>query len=689
MKNRDTLLFLAIVLLVVLSASPTPAQISMSSGSYTQNFDSLGSAAANWTNNTTLPGWYSSKGNGDSTNYFADTGTSTAGGIHSYGVSGVSNVADRALGSIGASSITYTYGVRFINNTASIQTNITISYLGEQWRSGTTTNVQTLAFSYAVSSVPITNSHSAASWINFVSLSFISPNLSSLTNAIDGNSSANRQNFASVVLAGVGISPGQELMLRWSDVDDTGFDNALAIDDLIVSFNGGVNNPPAAPAILTQPQSQVVTVGENITFSVAATGNPAPAYQWQFNTTNIPGANIATLTLNNVTTNQTGNYLVVITNSAGVTNSQTVTLTVVPLAPAVAGFSLMDYNTHGNFIGDWTTNSAQIQAIGRQVQYINPDIITFQEIPMTNSGWSHMGEFVSVYRPGYYLATNSGTDGFIRSAIISRFPITRSTSWLDGANLDPFGYTNANFTRDLFEAQIAVPGFPQPLHVFTTHLKSGASLTADSQRRAAEASAISNFLVHAYLTTNSLQPYLLTGDMNEDILIPSTGSQQPIQRLTNSTGLVLTTPTNLFNGSSLTFSIQATSMTKRYDYIMPCGLLFANIASSQVFRSDLLPSPPLPLLATDSETASDHVPVVMVFNNPYDKPFQLLSFTRSNLIVTLNWQSVPGQPYRVESSTNLSAWSILASNLVATGTTFTYATNLNDTVRFFRVYRVP
>ena len=689
MKNRDTLLFLAIVLLVVLSASPTPAQISMSSGSYTQNFDSLGSAAANWTNNTTLPGWYSSKGNGDSTNYFADTGTSTAGGIHSYGVSGVSNVADRALGSIGASSITYTYGVRFINNTASIQTNITISYLGEQWRSGTTTNVQTLAFSYAVSSVPITNSHSAASWINFVSLSVISPNLSSLTNAIDGNSSANRQNFASVVLAGVGISPGQELMLRWSDVDDTGFDNALAIDDLIVSFNGGVNNPPAAPAILTQPQSQVVTVGENITFSVAATGNPAPAYQWQFNTTNIPGANIATLTLNNVTTNQTGNYLVVITNSAGVTNSQTVTLTVVPLAPAVAGFSLMDYNTHGNFIGDWTTNSAQIQAIGRQVQYINPDIITFQEIPMTNSGWSHMGEFVSVYRPGYYLATNSGTDGFIRSAIISRFPITRSTSWLDGANLDPFGYTNANFTRDLFEAQIAVPGFPQPLHVFTTHLKSGASLTADSQRRAAEASAISNFLVHAYLTTNSLQPYLLTGDMNEDILIPSTGSQQPIQRLTNSTGLVLTTPTNLFNGSSLTFSIQATSMTKRYDYIMPCGLLFANIASSQVFRSDLLPSPPLPLLATDSETASDHVPVVMVFNNPYDKPFQLLSFTRSNLIVTLNWQSVPGQPYRVESSTNLSAWSILASNLVATGTTFTYATNLNDTVRFFRVYRVP
>lgn len=477
-------------------------------------------------------------------------------------------------------------------------------------------------------------------------------------------------------------------MLRWSDIDDGGSDSGLAIDDLTVAFTGGVSNPPAAPAILTEPQSQVVTVGGNVTLSVVATGNPAPAYQWWFNGTNLPSETSASLTLNNVTTNQSGSYSVVITNSAGSTNSQTVTLTVVQPAPAVAGFTLMDYNTHGNFIGDWTTNSLQIQAIGRQVQYLNPDIITFQEIPMTNSGWSHMGEFVSVYRPGYFLATNSGTDGFIRSAIISRFPITRSTSWLDGASLTNFGY-DGKFTRDLFEAQIAVPGFPQPLHVFTTHLKSGNSVSVDAQRRAAEASAISNFLVHAYLTTNSLQPYLLTGDMNEDIASPATGSQQPIQRLTNSTGLVLTTPTNQFSGSEFTFSIQAASMTKRYDYILPCNLLFANIASSQLFRSDLLPSPPPPLLATDSETASDHIPVFMTFNNPYDKPFQMLSFARSNLTLTLNWQSVPGQPYRVESSTNLTSWITLANNLIATGSTFTYATNLNDPMHYFRVYRVP
>jgi len=688
MKSRNVVYKSAIVLLIFIAASETPAQLSMSGGFYSQNFDSLASSAGGWTNDSTLPGWYSSKGNSVSTNFFASNGTGTSGGIYSYGVTGVSNVADRALGSVGASSITYTYGVRFINNTAANQTNITVSYLGEQWRGGSVATSQALTFSVGVSSSPITNTHSAAAWINLSPLNFVSPNLGTLSSALDGNASTNRQIFTNVILAGISVLPGQELMLRWSDIDDGGSDSGLAIDDLTVAFTGGVSNPPAAPAILTEPQSQVVTVGGNVTLSVVATGNPAPAYQWWFNGTNLPSETSASLTLNNVTTNQSGSYSVVITNSAGSTNSQTVTLTVVQPAPAVAGFTLMDYNTHGNFIGDWTTNSLQIQAIGRQVQYLNPDIITFQEIPMTNSGWSHMGEFVSVYRPGYFLATNSGTDGFIRSAIISRFPITRSTSWLDGSSLTNFGY-DGKFTRDLFEAQIAIPGFPQPLHVFTTHLKSGNSVSVDAQRRAAEASAISNFLVHAYLTTNSLQPYLLTGDMNEDIASPATGSQQPIQRLTNSTGLVLTTPTNQFSGSEFTFSIQAASMTKRYDYILPCNLLFANIASSQLFRSDLLPSLPPPLLAADSETASDHIPVFMTFNNPYDKPFQMLSFARSNLALTLNWQSVPGQPYRVESSTNLTSWITLANNLIATGSTFTYATNLNDPMHYFRVYRVP
>src|SRR5207244_2481202 len=106
-------------------------------------------------------------------------------------------------------------------------------------------------------------------------------------------------------------------------------------------------------------------------------------------------------------------------------------------------------------------------------------------------------------------------------------------------------------------------------------------------------------------------------------------------------------------------------------------------------RTDLLFGPPPPLLANDDQTASDHLPVLMTFANPYDKPFRVLLLTRSNPAVTLIWESVLGQTYRVESSTTLASWTVLAANLVATNATFTYRTNLPDARRYFRVYRVP
>ena len=67
----------------------------------------------------------------------------------------------------------------------------------------------------------------------------------------------------------------------------------------------------------------------------------------------------------------------------------------------------------------------------------------------------------------------------------------------------------------------------------------------DANKRAAEASAISNFLVTAYLPTNHYHPYLLTGDLNEDVFRPETNrytSGLPVQELVApSTGLTLTT----------------------------------------------------------------------------------------------------------------------------------------------------
>lgn len=348
--------------------------------------------------------------------------------------------------------------------------------------------------------------------------------------------------------------------------------------------------------------------------------------------------------------------------------------------------TLMTYNVKGNGVADWSTNSAQVQAIGREILYLDPDIITFNEIPHTNV-WQ-MANWVTAFMPGFQLATNSGTDGFINSVIASRFPIIRSQKWLDGADLNPFGYTNANFTRDLFEAEVNVPNWPLPLHVFTTHLKASGTGTnyADTvAKRAAEAAAITNFFTTNFFVLKPTHPFTLSGDMNE-----SDTNATSIQKLISApTTLWLTNPTNPFSGSINTYSIQA-SLSQRIDYIFPCALLRSNIIGSQVFRTDRLSPMPPNLFTNDSRDASDHLPVLMTFANPFNTPFQLISVTRTNQSITLKWESATNRVFSVETSTNLVDWTPLAENLFATGTNFTFTTNnVGDQRKFFRIYRMP
>ena len=86
-----------------------------------------------------------------------------------------------------------------------------------------------------------------------------------------------------------------------------------------------------APQITVQPLSQTVTANQTATFTVAATGNPAPTYQWQNAATgaNIAGATSASYTTPATTSSDNGSkFRVVVSNSAGSMTSSTVTLTV-------------------------------------------------------------------------------------------------------------------------------------------------------------------------------------------------------------------------------------------------------------------------------------------------------------------------------------------------------------------------
>lgn len=459
----------------------------------------------------------------------------------------------------------------------------------------------------------------------------------------------------------------------------------IALDDVRLGTSFAdvyAGTTPIPPSITQQPVSTSAIEGGAATFVAAATGSAPLRFQWRFNNNPIVGATNTTLSLTGLTTNAAGLYSVTVTNAGGATNSAAATLTVIQ--PNASGtLTLVHYNVKGNFASDWSTNAVQVQAIARQLRYLNPDLITLNEIP--NGLRYEMTNWMIAFFPTYQLAVSPGTDGVLRSGIISRYPITRTQSYFENASLTNFGHSGT-FTRDLFEAEITVPGATEPVHVFTTHLKSAED--ADSQqRRAAECSMISNYFATVFVPTNGWRPYLLTGDFNEDIAIPMSQNLQAIQRLTNATGLKLTTPLNPFTLSRFTHSIQG-SMDARFDYVLPSGLLFSNTVNSQVFRTDLLP-PPLPpnLNSNDDIVASDHLPVVMVFNYP-DPPLRA-TLSVSNQTVTLNWPALVGRKFTVQASTNLAAWTVVASNLVAQTAQPTWTTSTTNVARFYRVLRVP
>jgi hypothetical protein len=179
----------------------------------------------------------------------------------------------------------------------------------------------------------------------------------------------------------------------------------------------------------------------------------------------------------------------------------------------------------------------------------------------------------------------------------------------------------------------------------------------------------------------------LSGDLNESALFPDSGytSGHPIQKLISTpTGLFYTDPVNSITHTDLTESIRG-PLDTRFDYILPCGLLFSNIASSQVFRTDLLSPLPAGLNASDDSVASDHLPVLMTFNNPFAQPIRVTTFNYTSPGITLQWTSVAGWNYRVDISSNLTVWTPFATNLAAAGTNFTFTTNVTGSRNFFRV----
>ncbi len=88
------------------------------------------------------------------------------------------------------------------------------------------------------------------------------------------------------------------------------------------------------PMIATQPASQTVWEGANVSFTVTALGSPPMSYQWFVNGTPVPSATNLTLALATILPANAGSYRVEVSNDAGTVTSSPAVLTLGNNAPA-------------------------------------------------------------------------------------------------------------------------------------------------------------------------------------------------------------------------------------------------------------------------------------------------------------------------------------------------------------------
>lgn len=100
-----------------------------------------------------------------------------------------------------------------------------------------------------------------------------------------------------------------------------------------VELSGTAMAPGTPPTVTKQPTSQVAPVGDTVVLGVEVEGSEPISYQWRLNGNNLAGFTNRTTEvpgLSNLTTNQSGQYDVVVSSPYGTTNSVPVIVTVLP-----------------------------------------------------------------------------------------------------------------------------------------------------------------------------------------------------------------------------------------------------------------------------------------------------------------------------------------------------------------------
>ncbi|MGZ4779152.1 MAG: Calx-beta domain-containing protein, partial [Thermoanaerobaculia bacterium] len=234
-----------------------------------QNFDTLSNTAGSTTNNLTIPGWFMTETGGgarDNEQYGVDTGASTTGDTYSYGAAGST---DRALGGLQSGTLIPNFGSCFTNNTGSTITSLAVAFTGEQWRLGTAARTDQLNFEYSTSATDLVT----GTWTNVAALNFVTPDTATI-GAKNGNGAADRTALSSNI-SSLGIANGATFWIRWTDINASGADDGLAVDDFSLTPNPVGGLPNLTIDDVTKAEGDTGTTTFTFTVSLSSPAGPS------------------------------------------------------------------------------------------------------------------------------------------------------------------------------------------------------------------------------------------------------------------------------------------------------------------------------------------------------------------------------------------------------------------------------
>lgn len=196
--------------------------------SETENFNSL---AISGTSSSLPIGWFLNETDNNADNiYRTGTGSSNTGDSYSFGVD-----ADRALGGLCTNSLVPSFGAKFKNQTGGSLTNLAVEFTGETWRIGSSNRSDQLDFQYSLDATSI--SDAGATWADFDGLDYINPGQAT------GSGSLQHSSLISDTIAYINIPSGGIIYFRWIDVNVSGNDDGMSIDDFSIT--------PICPSVIS------------------------------------------------------------------------------------------------------------------------------------------------------------------------------------------------------------------------------------------------------------------------------------------------------------------------------------------------------------------------------------------------------------------------------------------------------